>query len=79
MVQAEVVQHAGERADKEIEIFKNPEDGEVQDQGKDEPLSAMRILRGRHDFLSDQKIRRGAANHEREEAPVPPAVEEVTR
>ena len=79
VVKAEVVQHPDEGAGKKIKILENSENGEVQDEREDEPLPAMWILLRRNDFLSDQKIHRGAANHEREKPPVPPAVKEVTR
>ena len=78
-MKAEVVQHPDEGAGKKIKILENSENGEVQDEREDEPLPAMRILLRRNDFLSDQKIHHGAANHEREKPPVPPAVKEVTR
>ena len=78
VVKTKVVQHADKGPGKEIKILENPKNREVQKQGKDEPLSAMWILLLGNDFLSDQKIHGGAANHEREEPPVPPAVEKVT-
>src|SRR5262249_22088553 len=38
IVNTEVIQHADERPGKEVKIFKNPENGEVQNQGKEEPF-----------------------------------------
>ena len=76
-MKSEIIQHADEGAGKEVKIFEDPQDGEVQKEREDKPFPAMRILRGRHDFLCDQKINGGAANHEEEKTPVPPAVKEI--
>jgi hypothetical protein len=77
-VKTEVIQHADEGTGKEVKILENSENGEIQNERKDEPFPAVRILGFRPNLLRDQKVDRGAANHEDKKAPVPPAVEEVT-
>ena len=77
IVKSQIIQHAEEGTSKEVKIFENAENGEIQNQGKKEPFPAMRMLDGRGNVLSDQKIDHGAANHEEEKAPVPPTVKEV--
>jgi hypothetical protein len=78
-VNAQRFQGARKGVREEIEVFEDPENRKIQHKGEDEPLSAMWIDAAGSDFLGDQKIYRCTPNHEREEAPVPPAIEEVAR
>jgi hypothetical protein len=76
-VQAELVKRANERAGKEIEIFEDSQDGEIEDERKDKPFFPIVVRAARSNFLADEKIHGGAANHECEKSPVPPAVKEI--
>ena len=77
IVDTERAKHRGKRIHEEIEILERSENGKIHDQRKDEPFPAVDVSRLRSDSLRDQKIDQRAANHEGEESPVPPSVEEV--
>jgi hypothetical protein len=66
-----------EGAREEIEIFKDPQNHEIQDEREDKPLPPVRVRAAGSNFLRDQEVHRGAADHESEEAPIPPTVEKV--
>src|SRR6266850_7897443 len=78
VVNAKSTEDAHKRVDEKIEIFENPKNRKIQNEGENKPLLAPRICATRSDFLCDQKIHRGAADHQSKEAPIPPAVEKIT-
>src|SRR5439155_17260887 len=62
-----------------IEIFKCSENGEIKHQREDEPFLAVRVQTIGSDFLRNQEIHAGAADHKRKETPIPPAIKEIAR
>ena len=74
---AKILEAAQERACEKVKVFENPQDREIQDEREDEPLLPVGVRAAGFDLLCDQEIHRGAANHEREETPIPPSVEKV--
>src|SRR5207245_7316821 len=77
IVNSKVFEGGEERSREEIEVFEDPKNRKIQDKGKNKPLLSVKARTGGGNFLGDQKIGGGAANHEHEETPVPPAVEKV--
>jgi hypothetical protein len=77
VMNAQIIEGTEEGTCEEIKVFESPENRKTQNQREDQPPFSMQVRAGRSDFLGDQKINRCAADHEREEAPIPPAVEEV--
>jgi hypothetical protein len=76
-VKTKLAKPFNEGAREKIKIFEDPENRKVQDERENQPLFPARIRATGRNSLGDQKIHRGAEDHEREEAPVPPAVEKV--
>ena len=65
------------RVREKVEVLERCENAKIQHQREDEPMLAIWINLSRSDSLSDQKIDRRAAEHERQEARVPPCIKEI--
>ena len=78
MVNAQRFQRSRKGPSEEIKVLEYSKNPKIQHQRQDKPLLAVGVRAAGGDFLGDQKIHRGTANHECQEAPVPPAVEKVT-
>ena len=76
-MKTELVKRANERAGKEIEIFEDSQNGEIEEERKDKPLLPIVVRAAGSNFLADEKIHGGAADHESEKSPIPPAVKEI--
>ena len=77
VVKTDLVKRVNERACKEIEIFEDSQNGEIEDERKDKPFFPILVRAAGDNFLADEKVHGGAADHECEKSPIPPAVKEI--
>src|ERR1051326_6903597 len=79
LMKADLIEQTREGVGEEIEVLEDPQDRQVQDKREDQPIFPFRIRLVRHHLMGYEEIRNGGSDHERQEAPIPPAVEKVAR
>jgi len=77
IVNSKSLEAGQEGAREEVEVFEDPQNHEIQDERENKPLPAVGVRAAGGDFLGDQEVHRGAADHEGKETPIPPTVEKV--
>lgn len=74
---AEPVGEGADLGDREAEVFEGAEEADVEDEREREPAFARRVAGGLMDAATDDVIDDGGEADEQEEAPIPPAVEDI--
>ena len=77
IVDAQFGEGTDEGTREEVKVLEDSQNCEIQDERKDKPFLPVWRRPTGGDLLSNQKIHSRAANHEREETPIPPAVEKI--
>ena len=64
--------------DKKVEIFEKAQDDEIGDKTEQQPSFFHALLLGLFNFQADKKIDHGGEGDERQKAPIPETVKEIT-